>query len=301
MRPYVSTLALATFLLALPAACDGGSSEAPPAHAGSGEGTGGGGEPSAGDSGGEPTIDAGQAGGAQPDAGEADVSDTRPCVRDARVVRFDTSDGVTLEADLELHDDAGPAVVLVHMIPPGNDRSSYPPRVRDAVGATGVHVLNLDRRGAGGSGGEARDAYEGEGGRLDIEAAVRFLSALPASCGVDLSRLYLVGASNGTTSVLDYALSHDESLPDVSRMVWLSPGTYTENQHAIDDSLMELASMRLLIVRPDSEDYAERFIEQQPAGWDILTLEAGQHGTRNFDEGALEAQQLGAMTEFLAP
>ena len=298
MRPYVSRIALSTLLL-FATGCQPGERASAPAGSdteaadeaadGTGESTGGE-DPGAPDAPAEPDT-----------AADEDAQVETPCDRSARVVRFEASDGVALEADLELFDGEGPAVVLLHMIPPANDRTSYPPRVRDALRATGVHVLNVDRRGAGGSAGEARDAYEGEGGRLDVEAAVHFLQDLPPSCGVDLTRLFLVGASNGTTSALDYAVAHDEALPDVTRMVWLSPGTYTETQHAIDDHLMQLASMRILLIHPESEDYAERFLDPQPAGWDILALEGGAHGTRNFDDGALEAQQLGAMVEFLTP
>ena len=50
------------------------------------------------------------------------------------VVAFQTADGLTLRADYRTASVAGrPAVVLVHMIPPGNDRSGYPERVRAAL------------------------------------------------------------------------------------------------------------------------------------------------------------------------
>ena len=44
--------------------------------------------------------------------------------RSARVVRFEASDGVALEADSSSSTAKALAVVLLHMIPPANDRTS---------------------------------------------------------------------------------------------------------------------------------------------------------------------------------
>lgn len=245
--------------------------------------------------------------GAGEDRGETDVaavdaaSDVSPtCDRTERVVSLETTDGVTLAADYRpgAAPDA-PAIVLLHMIPPSWDRTSYPPRVRQALAATGAAVLNVDRRGAGASTGEPRDAYEGAGGRLDVEAAVRFLLADEA-CPVDAARLMVVGASNGTTSALDYAVGHDASLPTPARVAWLSPGTYTENQTTIEAHREALDALPLLIVRPDDEPWSERFDDATPAAWSIVTVPDGAHGTQNFDDGAREAVQLPALVDWAA-
>jgi pimeloyl-ACP methyl ester carboxylesterase len=228
------------------------------------------------------------------DGGEA-------CDTTTRVVTFETEDGVMLTADLQLGDDARGAVVLAHMIPPSWDRTSYPQGIRDHIADLGYVVLNIDRRGAGDSSGAAVDAYEGPGGRLDIEAAVRFLSDLPTSCGADMNRLALVGASNGTTSTMDYAVGHADDLPDVSRIIWLSPGAYTENQNSVDDNLDTLSTIPLLFVHPDSEPWSTGFAENTPEAWAIVELANGQHGTRNFESPDLEAQTLSAMDAILSP
>ncbi|MCA9564327.1 MAG: hypothetical protein KC561_12605, partial [Myxococcales bacterium] len=92
-------------------------------------------------------------------------------------VTFTTADEVTLLADFLPADQPGArSIVLLHMIPPRNNRSDYPDDFLESLNDLGWNVLNVDRRGtAGRSDGEAVDAYEGVGGRLDVEAAVSFL------------------------------------------------------------------------------------------------------------------------------
>jgi len=222
-----------------------------------------------------------------------------PCPEPTSTVTFATSDGVTLEADLLVPPDSQAVAILVHMIPPNFDRSSYPPRIREAIAALGYTVLTLDRRGAGGSAGDAVAAYEGDGGRLDLEAAVQFLASFPEACGIATDRLALIGASNGTTSTLDYLVGRSDALPAPTAIAWLSPGDYTENQHTVADAMEPLARTRLLIVHPSSEPWATQFADETPASWDLLELADGQHGTQNFDNGPLEARTLEALTGLL--
>lgn len=232
-------------------------------------------------------------------AGGADAS-VAPCAEAGGVVSLTTSDGVTLEADYTPASGAGRgAVVLLHMIPPGNDRTSYPPRVREAIAELDLHVLNVDRRGAGGSGGSAQDAYTGETASLDAEAAVSFLLARQGGCAVDRDRITLVGASNGTTTTLDYTVSRqDSSLPDPNALIWLSPGTYTESQHEMSDHVSTLNPIPLLIVHPDSEPWATQ-LDVSPETCKIVEIPGGAHGTGNFDGGAKEAVQLPAIVSWL--
>lgn len=287
----LATLLMLSFALL---ACSNSSNDSGSSSSGSGDGAearsgngagdpGGGAEPGTGE----------QAGGGLEDAGGA------ACEAGQRTVTLQTSDGVALEADLLLPDDPRGAAVLVHMIPPAWDRSSWPPRVREALADLGYAVLALDRRGAGQSAGEAEDAYVGEGGRLDVEAAVRYLQTLPEDCGALTEQLALIGASNGTTSVLDYVVARDEALPAPTAVVWLSPGEYTGNQHAVDEVRDVLDPLRLMVAYPTSEPWSEQFTTETPAGWELIELTDGLHGTRNFDDGALEAQLLAAMTAFL--
>lgn len=215
---------------------------------------------------------------------------------DATEVTFETTDGVDIVADFHPAPQANRgAVVLLHMIPPGNDRSTYPPRVRQAFADLGLNVLNIDRRGAGDSGGTARDAYTGETASLDAEAGVAFLLDDARACAVDGTKLMLIGASNGTTSVFDYTVSRQNTdLPAPAAMAWLSPGTYTESQNSLDDN--PLAELPLLIVHPDNEPWATELTA--PVPWKIVEIENGQHGTQNFDNGAREAVQLTELVEW---
>ena len=207
------------------------------------------------------------------------------------VVTFDTTDDVTITADFHPASSADRgAVVLLHMIPPNWDRSSYPLRVRTALQDLDLNVLNIDRRGAGDSTGTARDAYEGAATSLDVEAAVAFLLDEARSCAVDGAKLMLVGASNGTTSVYDYTAARvNMELPAPAAMVWLSPGTYTVAQNALADH--PLSELPLLIVHPDNEPWSTQ-LAAVPEAWKVVEIASGQHGTQNFDDGALEAIQL---------
>lgn len=221
---------------------------------------------------------------------------------DREVVTFQTADEITLTADLLPAETADrPAVVLLHQIPPHFDRTSYPERVLNSIAALNVTVLNLDRRGAGDSPWDTPvDAYEGPGGLLDVEAAVRFLIDSERPCAIDRDALTLIGASNGTTSVLDYTLAHAEDLPDTAKLIWLSPGTYTENQQPLADHRELLNALPILWIFPDSEPWSLDFGESAPDIWRFVEIEGGGHGTANFDDGALEEQQLGEILGWIA-
>lgn len=212
--------------------------------------------------------------------------DAGPVCVGSEVVTFDTSDGVTLEADLHLAGESRGIAILFHMIPPSNTRANYPDAFVEALVARGVNVLNVDRRGAGGSGGVATEAYEGPGGALDVEAAVAFADA--HACAFDLERLTLVGASNGTTSVFDYVVAASDNVDAAApkAVVWLTPGTYTENQHTFADKRGILESTPLLFVWTPTEAPAEAWIaplrEGAPGDWAFQDYAAGDHGTATF-------------------
>lgn len=200
----------------------------------------------------------------------------------SQVVSFTTDDGVRLEADLVVTGEvAGPVAVLLHMVPPSNDRSNYPPAFIEALASRGVSVLNVDRRGAGGSEGVARDAYQGPSGWLDASAALAFLAAHP--CAFSASRTTIVGASNGTTTAIDYAvLAEADARP--ARLVLLTPGGYTESQHRVREHLDVLGAIPTLWVYSSAERaFGAAFDEPgASASWTFLEYEAGDHGTRMF-------------------
>jgi pimeloyl-ACP methyl ester carboxylesterase len=238
------------------------------------------------DDGPAPTPDAGRdAGGAEDGGGDAGpVAGCTPVGLDPEVVHFDTDDGVTLEAALFVEGTVGgPGLVLLHMIPPTNDRSNYARPVIDTFVARGFTVLNVDRRGAGGSEGEALDAYMGPNGRLDAKAAVAYLLAHP--CGLDPTRIALVGASNGTATVLDYTVmtATDDTLETPVALVFLTGGTYTEAQNAVADNRATLDPIPLLFVYSTAErEWSAPFEAGAPTTWQFNEYAGGDHGTRMF-------------------
>ncbi len=241
---------------------------------------------------GEPTADTGLDANLEDLTVESDMSvspDLGPpqCpAASVEVIQFQTEDGVTLEADLHTTGVEGsPAVILLHMIPPSNDRTNYPAAFRELLNEQGFTVLNVDRRGAGGSSGVAKEAYEGPNGKLDAAAAVSALANLP--CPPDLDRLGFVGASNGTTTALDYAMYAAASPKESSvprALVFLTAGTYTENQTEFTAMLTtpEYEAMPILFVYPDNEAAWSEIYVGEPH-FTHISYEASGHGTHLFD------------------
>ncbi|HZQ86811.1 MAG TPA: hypothetical protein VFA83_18340 [Acidimicrobiales bacterium] len=92
-------------------------------------------------------------------------------------VSLHTSDGLALEAELSVPDDAWAAAVLAHPHPQfgGNMRSIVPGALIEALPRAGVAALRFNFRGVEGSEG----AYdEGRGEQLDVIAAIDALSEI---------------------------------------------------------------------------------------------------------------------------
>ena len=198
-----------------------------------------------------------------------------PPAEGAVEITLTTRDGVDLVADEYAGTAGAPGVVLLHMIPPSFDRTSWPADFIAALRAHGWWVIVPDRRGAGESGGNARDAYEGEGGRYDVEACVLRLQADGAG------PLALIGASNGTTSVLDYAVwapTADRPAPTV--LGFMTGGDYTETNTPMADV------PRIPAVFTFSTDERGWSAAQQPLDpgtWRFLEYADGAHGTGMFE------------------
>jgi pimeloyl-ACP methyl ester carboxylesterase len=212
-------------------------------------------------------------------------TDQSLCIAGQEVVQIATQDGVTLAADFASTGEQGAALaILLHMRPPNNDRSNFPPAFIQALNDTGFHVLNVDRRGAGGSDGVAEEAYTGVGGQLDVTAAVDFATTHP--CAPNMDRLVLIGASNGTTAALDYTVTAAAaSKPKPAAMVFLTGGGYTENQHNIAGQTDSLNTLPLLFVFSTAErDWSTAFdTVTAPTSWLFMEYLNGDHGTRLFD------------------
>lgn len=237
------------------------------------------------------------AGGTTDTAGD---SGTPWVVPEGGVVELLTDEGadsITLEADYYPVDAEGaPAVVLLHMTPDGPwNRTDWPTELIEAMNDAGYTVLNVDRRGAGGSEGVSGEAYIGPKGKFDVDAAVRRL--------VDdgYGDLALVGASNGTTSLLDYTnYAADEGLRGPVANLYLSPGTYTVNNSVFADTPHPPSFFAYSDAEKAWPDEVAK--PGAPDDWVFEEYFNGNHGTNMFGaaEGpALQEAMLGFLGEHL--
>lgn len=201
-------------------------------------------------------------------------------------VTLETRDGVSLAADHYPAAAGRPGLVLLHMHPGGNDRSNWPCSFIQALSNQDWAVVVPDRRGTGGSGGEVDDAFEGESGRYDVEAAVGVLSR------AEVGNLGVLGASNGTTSMIDYLVwATGEGLPQAVATGFLSGGSYTENQTGMT-AVAELAIPSIFAYPTSEAAWADAQAARAVEGWAFREYPGGDHGTRLFDSSPAIAQEL---------
>lgn len=225
--------------------------------------------------------------------------------QDGKEVRLLTEDGVELKA---VHYSSGvpgaKAVVLLHMIPPRFDLNNYSAPFIEELRARGLDVINVNRRGAKGSDGNAEDAYDGPSGWLDALAGVHFL--LDSPCKNDPEGIAMIGASNGSTTMIDYNIrahhSPNKRQPQARAMVFLSGGPYTENQHKISKELASLSSIPAFFAYPKAE--AEWNLEIQSlserekvACWSFQEYGEEAHGTFMFDSNPEIIPEIGSFLE----
>jgi len=193
----------------------------------------------------------------------------------AEVLTLTTRDGVALAADRYAGAPGCPGIVLLHMIPPSNTRADWPANFISKLTENGWSVLALDRRGAGGSDGEPQDSYTGEKGAYDAEVAVQALVEIGAE------GMVLIGASNGTTTALDYAIwAPTEALPEPVALGFMTGGSYTESQNAMANA----PDIPAFFTFSDSESAWS--LDQADLGrdnWTFLEYPGGAHGTLMFD------------------
>jgi pimeloyl-ACP methyl ester carboxylesterase len=197
------------------------------------------------------------------------------------MVTLTTRDSVALKADLYAPFPSSRCAILLHMIPPRFNRTSYPEAfIRKLVDAQ-FTVLNLDRRGAGESQGQATDAYRGPKGAFDVAAAAEFLKTK----GCKPQQLTVIGASNGTTSALDYAVwsSTQPDALEVGALVFLTGGAYTDAQQSLASVREAMAKVPVMFVFSTEERaWSAQFQSNAPAPWKFLECNPGEHGTNMF-------------------
>lgn len=118
------------------------------------------------------------------------------------------ADGVNLKGTYFSPGRTGPALLLLHQC--NMDRHAWDSLANDLAGA-GFHVMTVDFRGFGDSGGRTTDAAERQAQRAkwpsDIDTVFGYLVGQK---GVDRSRLAVGGASCGVTQSTDLAARHHE-------------------------------------------------------------------------------------------
>ncbi|MBI5498730.1 MAG: alpha/beta fold hydrolase [Deltaproteobacteria bacterium] len=217
-------------------------------------------------------------------------------------VELETSDGVTLHADLwRTGDPEAPAVVLVHQA--RSDRSEWAPFVAALrARAPGLTVLALDLRGHGAStrAGDAtirwQDLSSGDrsglrrwaGCTVDVQAAIAWLrgreeGSIPRAIG-------LVGSSIGSSSALRAAANDGVAGPGrIAAVVVLSPGLSYFSvpiQGAVETLKMRKLPVLLVGARDDSADVGGTAPQMAEILGDVLDLhlfDDGGHGVAILD------------------
>lgn len=130
-------------------------------------------------------------------------------------VDLKAADGINLKASYFDPGRSGPAMLLLHQC--NMDRHAWDGLAQDLAGA-GFHVLTLDYRGYGQSGGEranSRDEASAKKWAGDVDTAYDYLLEQK---GVDKSRIAAGGASCGVTQSSNLATRHH----DVKALMLLS-------------------------------------------------------------------------------
>ena len=208
-----------------------------------------------------------------------------------RVVTFETSDGITIEADyypvkVEPNQKT-PVVILIHMYPA--DRSSWKSFI-PALRKAGVAALAYDIRGKGGSvkpadkklrqGYDKHDPAHFKDAWKDVEAARTWLGRQK---NINVGRTVLIGASIGCSIALDQA-GRD---PKIKGVVCLSPG---ESYIGVDSlaHIKKCSTVAILLLSPEEEFEACRKLVKASGG----TAKARKYpgGREHHGTGMLEAE-----------
>jgi len=186
-----------------------------------------------------------------------------------RVVKFKTSDGVTIEADYYpvkvKPPKKTPVAILIHMYPA--DRSSWKefvPLLRKA----GIAALAYDIRGRGGStqpasrklkeGYDNRDPLLFKDAWKDARAARKWLRKQK---NINTNRMVLIGASIGCSVALEYA-GHNRRIKGV---VCLSPGTDYFGVNSIEH-IKKCSTIPILLMSPEGEFSAVQKLVEASGG-----------------------------------
>ena len=208
----------------------------------------------------------------------------------ARTIDLKSPDGIALKASYFSAGRPGPGLLLLHAC--NRDRSSWN-GLAAAAAARGFHVIALDYRGYGQSGGTKSDDPQQQQWIADrewpgdIDAAYAWLTSQQ---GVDKTRIGAAGASCGVNQAVQLARRH----PEVRTVVLLS-GTITANGR---DFIRDSAWMPIFGAASQGDGGAVETL-RWAMGWSrnptntFVEYQAAGHGTDMFAvEKALEPQVL---------
>ncbi len=160
-------------------------------------------------------------------ASAAALATAVPLHAEPRGVDLKAPDGITLKASYFPAAAPGPGVLLLHMC---NSRRQVWDKLAGMLAARGMHVLTLDYRGYGESGGPPQRGQDDATRRAerakwaaDFDVALAHLLAQP---GVDRARVAAGGGSCGVDNSVQLARRH----PQVGALVLLAGGTNAAGQ-----------------------------------------------------------------------
>jgi len=229
---------------------------------------------------------------ADDDTGDDDTSGWEP--PEGGAIELETRDGVMLEGDYYPSETYGASgVILLHMYAVYYDRTGWPADFIGHLGDHGWAVIVPDRRGAGNSEGDPEESWDGEKGKWDVEVCATRLR------DDGYGDLAIIGASNGTTSMIDYAVwAPDEGLPEPVALGYMTGGNYTEANEGMEDVPPVPAIFTY------STDEAAWSVSQQaldPGNWQFNEYDGGDHGTLMFDAKPEVDDDLNAFLETVLP
>jgi dienelactone hydrolase len=160
------------------------------------------------------------------------LSAATPLAAQPRTIDLKSPDGTVLKASYFSAGRPGPGILLFHAC--NKDRSSWND-LATAAAARGFHVLAMDYRGFGQSGGARGDGPQQQQWiaerewPVDIDAAYTWLTSQQ---GVDKSRIGAAGASCGVNQSVELARRH----PEVRTVVLLSGNIAANGRQFIRDA-----------------------------------------------------------------
>ncbi len=207
---------------------------------------------------------------------------------DAMDVDLKAADGTQLKATYMSPGQPGPAMLLVHQC--NMDRSSWSSIAPQLVEA-GVHVLTLDLRGFGDSGGEGMGGAGGFQGFFqqsigDVDLAYDYLVSQP---GVDASRVAAGGASCG--AMLSAELASRKPVEAIMLLSGPPSDSAIDYMAATSELAVFAAATRGDTITPDVADRLEDAVAGSQHPHSVATIYDGtEHGLPMFDTNAeLEA------------